>query len=926
MKNRLLTPNSSAQWQSDACGVLCGALAAVLVHQLGQRQLLGTPFLLIIILMTSSTVAGFSLPFFRPTLLEKPTKAIGNGCWFGWKAGWRTALIAGAILCVLATLNALAAPNSSAEVHLKAKMWSTCYVSLAALLPSVLCGFIGGAIGAWLARARIPSDINPHPPSAASGYKWPFRFLSWLSFLLIASPLMFLGRDPKVDPPPVVVAKPLPTPASVPPPFRYEVSAELRESRFNQLQVGFVKTIGNVAENRAMSLSHDGRLFAYCSQGDGNSGIAAFDLHTFKVIANFIVSEDPADSLVWSPDMKRLACLCRGGSASSSLWILSLEDERAMELPRPPGTDVPLGEFFWWSAEELAFFPPDEAPLVFRLDTLAFAPLHESKFFADKSEQEKKRWTEGPRFEPPSSPQWRFGVAAGVQADRPPPRRNQDAAYQWKVKFFCSFADPQSPRHNLLTDLPVNEGMRVFCAPDGSKIIRAINGQAEVAYLKTSEPDTKSVEVDIPVPENALIPGVGDRQLCSFVYAPLTNPLNGQTIGPDHRRIKAFLRLVEWKAGKASFVVCHATETINATDVVATLHTWSEGLLVPWRHEQADGWWTTVGTPAKADALLSSITSLEPVEFPQALALEPSGTSYLVVAAKTPFVKGASDTKVRSFLMDHHSKASQGDLAGLLANYAETVDFLEKGQISRDRIGADESAHRERWPKGQEVVQGDIRLSREGSLWRASYTMMFRNENNAGGWQKGLADLTLDVSVSPNGMRIVGQKAVVRDVHEGGPALAASRAEPARPSPPPVKVRLPSPVWTSSTTGTLGTETLAVHDAVHFKNGRATLHRTYRILVSPKTPKSVASKFPNGLVCMMTAEMEGSLTQTGPQDVEMYCGVQGWLRTSDASAGEFNSVCGRDAERTVGTVLKFRFDGEDLIEGQGGSRMKLVRK
>ncbi|TDU80788.1 hypothetical protein EI77_00085 [Prosthecobacter fusiformis] len=393
-----------------------------------------------------------------------------------------------------------------------------------------------------------------------------------------------------------------------------------------------------------------------------------------------------------------------------------------------------------------------------------------------------------------------------------------------------------------------------------------MNGQAEVAYLKMSEAEEEIVEVEIPVSETARIPGVEDLQLCAFVYAPLINPLNGQTIGPDHRRIKALLRLVEWKSGKASFVLCQATETVNETDVIATLHTWSEGSLVPWMHDLAESWWTQAGIRSKADALQSAITSLEPVEFPQALTAEPNGTSHLIVTAKTPFVRSASEAKVRAFLIDHHNKASQGDLAGLLANYAETVDFLDKGNLSRDRIGADESAHRTRWPKGEEVVQGGIHISREGfSLWRASYTMMFRNENSAGGWQKGLADLTLDVSVSPDGMRIVAQKAVVRDVQEGGPAPASSRTEPARPNPPPVKVRLPSPVWASSTTGTLGTETLTVHDAVHFKNGRATLHRTYRIIVSPNTPKSVASKYPNGLICMMTAEMEGSLTQTGPR-------------------------------------------------------------
>lgn len=484
MSAKSSVPNSSSEWQSTCSGILCGALAAILVQQADERQLLFTPLLLIMILTLAANLSGFAVAIVRPSLLEKPARAIGIGCRLGLKAGWRTALTAGAMLCVLSTLNALAAPNSTTENFLKSRMWLTCCVSLAALLPSVFCGFIGGAMGARLVRSRIPPGLDSRSSSTTTYYRWPFRFLSWLSFLLLASPLVFLGREPKIDPPPVVVAKPVPVQAPVPPPFRYEVPEELCESRFNQFRVDFVKTIENAADSKAMSLSPDGRLFAYCSQGNGNSSITVFDLHTFKAVAHFIVPSHPTDSLVWSPDMKRLACSCSGQSSSASLWILSLENGLAVELPRPPETDVPLGEFFWWSAEELAFFPFDEDPLIFHLDTLTFAPVGETKYLSDKSEEAKKRWTEGPRFELPTSKHWRFEIATGLQSHQPPSRKKLDATWQWSQKFFCSFADPLSPRHHLLTDLPVNKGMKVFCAPDGSKIIRSMNGHIEVVIYR----------------------------------------------------------------------------------------------------------------------------------------------------------------------------------------------------------------------------------------------------------------------------------------------------------------------------------------------------------------------------------------------------------------------------------------------------------
>ncbi|MCW0216934.1 MAG: hypothetical protein OJI67_01315, partial [Prosthecobacter sp.] len=86
-----------------------------------------SPLLLLVVITSAAGLSGFGLAIVCPSLLQKPTRAIGSGCQLGLKAGWHTALTVGAILCVLATLNALGAPNSASETTLKARMWLTFY-------------------------------------------------------------------------------------------------------------------------------------------------------------------------------------------------------------------------------------------------------------------------------------------------------------------------------------------------------------------------------------------------------------------------------------------------------------------------------------------------------------------------------------------------------------------------------------------------------------------------------------------------------------------------------------------------------------------------------------------------------------------------------------------------------------------------------
>lgn len=67
----------------------------------------------------------------------------------GIQAGVFCALWAGAVLAALATWDASGADSAALDRALRSRMWLVFSVSLAALLPSVLCGFVGGLIGGF---------------------------------------------------------------------------------------------------------------------------------------------------------------------------------------------------------------------------------------------------------------------------------------------------------------------------------------------------------------------------------------------------------------------------------------------------------------------------------------------------------------------------------------------------------------------------------------------------------------------------------------------------------------------------------------------------------------------------------------------------------------------------------------------------------
>ncbi len=669
-----------------------------------------------------------------------------------------------------------------------------------------------------------------------------------------------------------------------------------------------------MAGNGPIALAADGRLLAFGSSANGGDCVTVYDLDRFVSVRDYRLPSMPEQCLAWSVDGERLACVCEE-AGDRFIFILDKTSGEAIRLPRPVGGDLPDGIFAWSVSSEFTFFPTAEPPLTLDLETLVLTPHKPAVLPA------------GPAFEEPALPKgsrWRFGTGIGLTASMPPNRREPSSAWSLRGGSFCAFGSSEHPVQRLLTGLPLKEGCKILCSDDGAKIILVEGGKATVAYMKIAQRPARIIEAAMPMPRSAITDSqsaddISKGRVCAFVHSPLKNPLNGRTIGPDYAQSVALLRLVRWQDDKATFVVASATAEIASSDVIATLHTWSEGKMTAWPRAENGGWWTLVGNVPDNHSLESFASALrEQLETPQALAVRRLG--FMHVASKPPplpqkTVIGADD--VKSFVESHHHKASEGDLDGVIADYADSVDFLDKGVIPRGRIADEEIAHKQKWPTGNETVRGGIAAVMEDGIWKAYYTIEFYNEN-AEGWHRGLADLRIELAQAMGKLKISSQKAKVHDLRQGAPGGVSQRAE--GPSAvTAIKIRLPGPVWAGRTSRPFGTEVLSVDDAVHLRGVIAKIHRTYRVFVGPQTPRDVAAQFPAGLISMQTAEIDGTVHETGPGSFDIYCGIQGWSQEPDASFGEWNKECAREAQRIVGTGTPFRFSGNDLIATDSGA-------
>ncbi len=607
------------------------------------------------------------------------------------------------------------------------------------------------------------------------------------------------------------------------------------------------------------------------------------------------------------------------------MWIVRIGESKAIELPRPPGRDLPGGDLHWWQDGELAFFPGDEAPLAFDLDKLLLLSLEESGAYKKLDNISKRLWYEGPREAWPGQTHWKLGVRTLITSAVPPSRREPDGPWQFSGQSVCAFTHPSLPLAFGLKSLGVDEGDKILCSDDGSKLIRLMNGKIEVTFMKQTTCPDFAFEVEMPLLLGE-IEGTGwkkqveEKLLCLIFYAPLRNPLNDVVVGPDYTQVRALARLLEWKERRGVFIVQTHDGSIQPSDIASTLHYWEPDKMSEWKPSSTRSWWAAI--KAAPSPLPDKLPELEA---PQLFDLVQQASTLLVTKAvekpRAPPPQKVSDTPapppipppapvisehdVKAFLIEHHAKASRDDLADMMADYDMVVDFLDKGLLTRDAIAADEQSHRAKWPVGNEKIIGEMRLSREAENWQAEYMIEFYNENATGEWHRGRADLTLRLKEIGKSLLIISQRAKVHDV--------TNSKQPAVPKPQQGNaLSVPKPAFVSTSKTQVDGRRLEFTDELSFIGG-ITWHRTYR-------ERDSTGKVINQ--CRAILRGSGGVTPNGAS-ARIYIGSQGWTR--GMGTNEFVNFCASNAQGMVGREVIFRGTGEGMVVEGEGAVFKLVK-
>lgn len=343
-----------------------------------------------------------------------------------------------------------------------------------------------------------------------------------------------------------------------------------------------------------------------------------------------------------------------------------------------------------------------------------------------------------------------------------------------------------------------------------------------------------------------------------------------------------------------------------------------------WNPSLTRNWWT----------LFTLISDTQPenlpeIESPRLLRLVAEPASLLAAKAhttphsETPKRETNSSTvsvpspsmgeaEVRAFLFEHHAKASRGDVAGMMSDYAQMVDFLDKGRIPATQIESDEAAHRKKWHKGTEEVVGLISVINQSGVWNANYTISFSNESAVGDWHKGQAELSMTVKNEGGRLYITAQRASIYNVSSSKQTSAVPPPTPSAPKQPNgISITVPKPYFITKTQAS-DMRQIEFIDQISFVKG-ITWHRTYRELA------------PDGKVlntCRAIYNGRGGVSQDR-RSAQIYVGSQSWERALGTQ--EFVRSCESNAASMVGEAFNFQFTQEGMLEPRAGISFRLQK-
>ena len=549
-------------------------------------------------------------------------------------------------------------------------------------------------------------------------------------------------------------------------------------------------------DESTLALSPDDRYVACVAREQ--QAVQVIDLRTEAIWR--VKLPGKVEHFSFHPSGERLLVACRVDE-DRFYGVVDIRGGQVTMLPKPRKGMVPAGTPFWWKDNKVLIVQNQDR-LILNLDNLEIddAAQDEEWKSLDPLIQQKLTREVVPALM--DKARWQWEVRRFIRRSELPEIAGQS---QWPLTLerCLAISHPLLDCMTVFPSLDVKEGERLCSTRDGSVVLHPVGGVLHLYYFDVEPlPDLVWKIVMPHSPEEGehakdVIRALEGGQLAALVYRPMINPLNQKVVGPLREEALGVMRFLEWKGKEATVYLWQRRSPIKEGDIIAdvcSLTDEPEGELLTLNTPHR--WWSRLPstnggslTPPKASLRHEQTSVLKKRESEQSAVQvareaaerrkreEEESASSRMAAEKTAAMEAArkaaaekaaltdevapklKDMIVR-FVAAHHKKSLEGDVKGMVADYADKVDYFTNGLVDRAWILRDEATYHNAHLMFEERVIGDVTVkhSTQGDGYAVSYDLRLQAQNM--GTRKpidGVFSVRMVITHTSEGMRIILQ-------------------------------------------------------------------------------------------------------------------------------------------------------------------------
>ncbi len=641
-------------------------------------------------------------------------------------------------------------------------------VAVASVMPAIMVGTFAAGGGAYLLRSREVPIPEPVPgakdlPRAARLTIRAGIFAALLAAL--ASPL--IPESPKVTQVAMSRAtrevesvRPLPRPRV---PFKYTMPEALKTSLPVSWKVQTQRELDWIRPDHCLSFTKDERLLIGL-EVDGRILVQDLDTHDQWRMPTLPY---PVLQVSCSPDGQRLFVVMNADPRR--VGVVTITSGVFIPLPQPRKHAVPDCRISWWKDQGVVFLTDPKSPLMLDLETLEFDPAKLAE-----GELARINYELAPGL--PKNDRWAFS-AGSLLTSAELPEVEGTPEWRWNAAKQLMVSDLVHASSRIFREIEIDGSDRMIAVTHGSKFLRFRNQSLTAFYFDAGPVSPLRWKLTLPhgpdtMRENDLVIGaLPQGELSLLMYAPLINPLNQKTIGPDRDQPKAILHFLRWEGTEAEVWIESSMHPYSPGDVLADVHVpGAPPQLLAF--EQPHHWWMLAPEPLPDATDVSKL----PLRKDFTKRSEPTGEVQAKASGgvKPPDAGPASTASeelddiqkaVSTLVYGHHAAASTGRLQDVVSDYADRVDHFNNGMVDRDFIYKDEMKYHQRYKFVRERVTTAVAVTPIGS-GRVEVNYIMMNE-----WQRladnvsgsGVFRVILTLENQPLGWKIIKHRAVKQD-------------------------------------------------------------------------------------------------------------------------------------------------------------------